>query len=206
MPAELPPTPVIAVLAALVLAFVFVAISFVIPSLRGAPWVPSPTETIRKMLVLAKLKPGERLYDLGSGDGRIVLISAREFGAISTGIEIDPFRASYSRLLIRLSRLGGRARVVRSSFYTVNLSDADVVTLYLLQETNDRLKPKLEKELKPTCRVVSRVFKFDWDLIDADLESKIYVYSPKARVDPQIAVDQQTRPTGGSTSDAARYV
>ncbi len=181
MQAELPPTPVITVVAVLVLAFVFVAVSFVIPSLRGAPWVPSPTETIRRMLVLAKVKAGERLYDLGSGDGRIVLMSAREFGAISTGIEIDPFRASYSRVLIWLSRLTRKARVIRSSFYNVDLSDADVVTMYLLQETNDKLKPKLERELKPTCRVVSRVFRFDWELLDADLESKIYVYSPKPR-------------------------
>ncbi len=184
MPAEFPSTPDITVVAVLVLAFVFVVVSFVIPSLRGAPWVPSPTETIRRMLVLAKVKAGERLYDLGSGDGRIVLMSAKEFGAISTGIEVDPFRAYYSRLIILLSRLRGRARVIRSSFYGVDLSDADVVTLYLLQETNDRLKPKLERELKPTCRVVSRVFKFDWELLDADLESKIYVYSPKRKGSP----------------------
>lgn len=142
--------------------------------------MPTSNETVRKMLLLSKVKPGEELYDLGSGDGRIVITSAREFGAKSTGVEIDPFRAAYSKLLIRLLGLSGKARIVRSSFYGVDLSKADVVTLYLLQATNDKLKPKLEEELKPTCRVVSHVFKFDWELLDSDESAKIYVYRPGA--------------------------
>ena len=172
-------SPDVTVLVVFALVFIFILLSFIIPTLSGAPWVPSPGETIRKMLLLAQVKPGEELYDLGSGDGRIVIMSAREFGARSTGVEIDPFRAYYSRLLIAILGLRGKARVIRSSFYNVNLSDADVVTLYLLQPTNDRLKPKLEEELKPTCRVVSHVFKFDWELLHADEGAKIYVYSPK---------------------------
>ncbi len=176
-------TALATVLVVLALAFVFVLVSFVMPTLRGAPWVPTPNQTIRKMLVLSKLRPGEELYDLGSGDGRVVIVAASEFGARSTGVEIDPFRAYYSRLLIWLGGLRGKARVIRSSFYTVDLSRADVVTMYLLQETNDRLKPKLESELKPTCRVVSRVFKFDWKLLDADEDGKVYVYAPGQRAE-----------------------
>ena len=160
-------------------AVVFVYISFVIPSFTGAPWVPSPNETVRKMLLLAKVKPGEEVYDLGSGDGRIVIISAKEFGAKSTGIEIDLFRAYYSKLLIRLMGLGGKARVIWSSFYGVDLSRADVVTVYLLPQTNDKLTPKLERELRPNARVVSRTFKFDWPLLDSDEDAKIYVYNPR---------------------------
>lgn len=172
-------TVILVVLLAFLAATVFVCVSFVFPSLTGAPWVPSPNETVRKMLLLAKVKPGEEVYDLGSGDGRVVITAAKEFGARSTGIEIDVFRASYSRLLIRLMGLGGKARVIWSSFYRVDLSAADVVTVYLLPQTNDKLTPKLERELRPTSRVVSHAFKFDWPLLDSDEGAKIYVYSPR---------------------------
>lgn len=131
------------------------------------------------MLQLSKVKPGEEVYDLGSGDGRIVIMSAREFGAKSTGIEIDVFRASYSKLLISLLGLRGKARVIWSSFYRVDLSSADVVTVYLLPETNDKLAPKLERELRPTSRVVSHAFRFDWQLIESDDREGIYVYNPR---------------------------
>ena len=164
---------------AFLLTLAFVSISFIIPTLKGAPWVPSSRETIRRMLELAGIKPGEEVYDLGSGDGRIVILSAREFGAKSTGIEIDPFRAFYSRLMIKRLGLNGKARVICASFFDVDLSMADVVTMYLLQETNDKLKPALEKELRPNCRVVSHVFKFDWELIASDEDKKIYVYYPR---------------------------
>ena len=170
---------ILPVLLALLVAGVFVCVSFVFPSLTGAPWVPSPNDTVRKMLLLSKVKPGEEVYDLGSGDGRIVIISAKEFGARSTGIEIDIFRAFYSKLLIRLMGLRGKARVIWPSFYGVDLSRADVVTVYLLPQTNDKLMPKLERELKPTCRVVSHAFKFSWPLLDSDEVARIYVYNPR---------------------------
>jgi hypothetical protein len=169
----------IAVLIALLAATVFVCLSFVFPSLTGAPWVPSPNDTVRKMLLLAKVKPGEEVYDLGSGDGRVVITSVKEFGARSTGIEIDVFRAFYSKVLIKLLGIGGKARVIWSSFYRVDLSKADVVTVYLLPQTNDKLMPKLERELRPTSRVVSHAFKFDWPLLDSDEGAKIYVYNPR---------------------------
>jgi hypothetical protein len=175
---------ILAVLLALLAAGVFVCLSFVLPSLTGAPWVPSSNEIVRKMLLLSKVRPGEQVYDLGSGDGRIVIISTKEFGAKSTGIEIDMFRAFYSKLLIRLLGLGGRARVIWSSFYRVDLSRADVVTVYLLPETNDKLAPKLERELRPTSRVVSHAFRFDWQLLDADEGARIYVYSPRPSASP----------------------
>jgi len=185
-----------AVLLALLAAVVFVCLSFVLPSLTGAPWVPSSDETVRKMLLLSKVKPGEEVYDLGSGDGRIVIISTKEFGARSTGIEIDVFRAFYSKLLIRLLGLGGRARVIWSSFYRVDLSRADVVTVYLLPETNDKLMPKLERELRPTSRVVSHAFKFDWPLLDSDEGARIFVYNPRPSASLQRAIPGvEGRPT-----------
>jgi hypothetical protein len=180
---------ILAVFLAILAAVVFVCLSFVLPALTGAPWVPSSNEIVRKMLVLSKVKPGEEVYDLGSGDGRIVITATKEFGARSTGIEIDFFRAFYSKLLIRLLGLGGggKARILWSSFYRVDLSRADVVTVYLLPETNDKLMPKLERELRPTSRVVSHAFRFDWPLLDSDEAARIYVYSPRPSASPQRA-------------------
>ena len=183
---------ILAVLIAILAAVVFVCLSFVLPALTGAPWVPSSNEIVRKMLLLSDVKPGEEVYDLGSGDGRIVITAAKEFGARSTGIEIDFFRAFYSKLLIRLLGLGGgggggKARVLWSSFYRVDLSRADVVTVYLLPETNDKLMPKLERELGPASRVVSHAFRFDWQLLNSDEVARIYVYSPRPSASPQRA-------------------
>jgi cyclopropane fatty-acyl-phospholipid synthase-like methyltransferase len=76
-------------------------------------------------LQLAEVKPGEKVYDLRSGDGRIVLMSARQFGARATGVEIDPFRVFVSRLMLRVIGLGDRTTIVWSNFYDVDLSDAD---------------------------------------------------------------------------------
>jgi hypothetical protein len=164
---------------ALLVVALIVALSIFLPGAIGAPWVPTSRGVVRRMLSMADVKPGEVLYDLGSGDGRIVVMAAAEFGATSVGVEIDPFRYLFSSVRIRSLGLGGRAKVEWGSFYDSDLGRADVVTLYLVQRTNDRLKPKLERELKPTCRVVSHVFKFDgWKLLQEDKEAAVYVYSP----------------------------
>lgn len=156
-----------------------VALSIFLPGAIGAPWVPTSRGVVRRMLVMADVRPEEVLYDLGSGDGRIVIAAAKEFGATSIGVEIDPFRYLFSSIRIRILGLGGRARIEWKSFYNVDLGKADVVTLYLVQGTNDKLKPKLERELRPTCRVVSHVFKFSgWKLLKADEKAAVYVYSP----------------------------
>lgn len=149
-------------------------------SVTGAPWVPTRQELVKKALEMAELKPGELLYDLGSGDGRIVITAARDFGVRAIGVEIDPFRVLYSRLKIRWLGLTGKARIIRSNFFNVELRDADAVVLYLVQETNDKLQSKLEKELtKPDCRVISIVWKFNgWQLLRADEDGMINAYRP----------------------------
>jgi SAM-dependent methyltransferase len=169
--------PLILSTVALVAALV-TTISIMLPEFTGAPWVPTSGNLVDKILTMSELKPGELLYDLGSGDGRIVIAAARDFDARSVGIEIDPFRALYSRLRISQLRLKDKARIVRGNFFNLELRDADVVVLYLLPETNTSLQRKLEKELtKPNCRVVSVVFKLEgWEVIRAEEEKMIYVY------------------------------
>lgn len=132
-------------------------ISVIGPYFTGAPWVPMPFATARRMLRLANVRPGETVYDLGSGDGRVVIVAAREFGAAAVGVEIDPLRTLISRAAIALLGLR-RARVVRASLFDVDLSEADVLTVYLLPKANLRLAPKLLSELKPGARVVALTY------------------------------------------------
>ena len=142
---------------ALLLALVLFAAN-VGPILTGAHWVPTPFRTVRRMLQLANVQPGEVVYDLGSGDGRVLIVAAREFGARAVGVEIDPLKYLWTRLMIALLHLGDRVSVRRANFFEVDLAEADVVTLYLLPKTHAKLLPKLERELRPGARVVAHEF------------------------------------------------
>ena len=125
--------------------------------------------TVRAMLTLAEVKPGDVVYDLGCGDGRVIVTAAREFGARAVGIELDPLRFLFCRARIGLMGLKGRVSVRLGDFFKQDLSGADVVTCYLLQETNKELAAKLRTELRPGTRIVSNTFTF------ADLEPEASV-------------------------------
>ncbi|ACB39797.1 class I SAM-dependent methyltransferase [Pyrobaculum neutrophilum] len=122
------------------------------------PFVATPEVVVRRMLQLARVQPGEVLYDLGSGDGRIVIIAAKEFGARAFGVEIRKDLYEQSTARIKDLGLSDRASIINGSFYEVPLADADVVTMYLLTSVNERLRPKLERELRPAARVVTHDF------------------------------------------------
>ncbi len=143
----------------------------------GAQWVPADLNRIRRMLEIAKLKHGEVLYDLGSGDGRIVIEAARSYKVKSIGVEIDPIRVLFSRLKLISHKLENIAQIRFANLFNVNLSDADVVTLYLLPKTINKLKAKLSRELKKGCRIVSLQFPINnWKPIKVDRKFGIYVY------------------------------
>ncbi|MEK7165176.1 MAG: hypothetical protein AAB874_00005, partial [Patescibacteria group bacterium] len=125
----------------------------------GAPFVPLEVEVVEEVMRLANIKQGEVFYELGSGDGRLVIAAALR-GAKSFGVEIDILRVLYSRAWIILLRLQKNTHILHKNFFNVDLKKADVVCLYLLQETNDALEKKLEKELKKGCRVISVAFNF----------------------------------------------
>lgn len=146
-------------------------------TVRGAPWSPTPMSKVRKMLELAEVGPDHRVYDLGCGDGRLIVTAARRYGARSVGIELDPLRYLWCQGLITVLGLRGRVRVVRGDFFAEDLGDADVVTCYLLQSTNEKLEEKLQRELRPGARVVSYEFTFPGlHLMREDDEAKVYVY------------------------------
>jgi hypothetical protein len=157
-----------------VIAFV---IWIVWPVLLGAPWVPTPRGKVKKMLQFAEVDERDILYDLGSGDGRIVIMAAKEFGARSIGIEVDPLRVLWSRFGIWRRRLKHNAEIVRCNLFNADLSDATVVTLYQGHNVNKRIRAKLDSSLRPGTRVVSyRFLMTGWTPSKTDEDSSIYLY------------------------------
>ncbi len=149
----------------------------------SVPFVPTPEPVARKMLELAEVKPGELVYDLGCGDGRIIILAATEFGARAIGIEIRKDLVERCREKIRQLGLEDRVRVIHGDMFKIDIGDADVVTLYLLTSVNKMLRPKLEKELKHGARVVSHDFEITgWkpvkieELHESWRSHKIYLY------------------------------
>jgi SAM-dependent methyltransferase len=133
-----------------------------IESKKIVPFVPTPQEVVDKMVELAAVKKGDVVYDLGSGDGRIVITAAKK-GARAVGFEIDPDLVKESRENIRKAGMEKLAEIRQQDILTVDLSGATVVTMYLLPDVNLRLKPNLLSQLKPGSRVVSHAFDMgDW--------------------------------------------
>ena len=120
-----------------------------------APNVGSPEQAIDRMLEVAKLKPGETLYDLGCGDGRILIAAAKRFKVKGVGIEISSHLAKVAAANVADEGLEKRVKIIHGDFMRVDLSPANVVTLYLATTANDTLRPNLERYLKPNTRVVS---------------------------------------------------
>lgn len=127
------------------------------------PYVPTRQETVEQMLTTAKVNEHDTVYDLGCGDGRIVITAAKEFGAKGVGIDINPDRISESTENAIEAEVTDRVRFIEQNLFEADISEATVVTLYLLQSVNLRLRPKLFQELKPGTRIVSHDFDMgDW--------------------------------------------
>jgi SAM-dependent methyltransferase len=127
------------------------------------PYVQTPTEVVGEMLRLARVDRNDVVYDLGSGDGRLVIAAARDFGARGVGIEIDPKLVAQSVETARRVGVSDRVSFREGDLFQLDLSDATVVTLYLSTAMNLRLRPKLLRELRPGARIVSHSFAMgDW--------------------------------------------
>lgn len=130
---------------------------------QEVPYVVTPPQVVDAMLRLAGVGRDDVVYDLGSGDGRIVIAAARDFGARGVGIEIDPRLVAQSTRSAERAGLAERVRFVQQDLFETDLRPATVVTLYLTRELNLRLRPKLLRELRPGARVVSHHFDIgDW--------------------------------------------
>jgi len=134
-----------------------------------APFVPSPVPVIQQMLKLADLKPGEVLFDLGAGDGRTVMMAAKSFGARAVGVELREDLAKKALSTIHDNGLADRVTIVNGDLFTVNLTSADVVFLYLTTSANEKIRPKLESELKKGVRIVSHDYEIvGWKPVKVD--------------------------------------
>ena len=152
--------------------------------LKRVPYVPTPQDVVEKMLELAKVTPDDVVYDLGSGDGRIVITAAQKYGAHAVGIEINPDLYRQSSARIKELGLDDRARVMCEDMFDVSLKRATVVAMYLLTSSNEKMRPKLERELHSGTRVVCHDFHIPgWDpeqVVDVtsknNIPHKIYLY------------------------------
>ena len=154
------PVPLLAlILAATVAAS---AQTSTLPKTPDVPYVPTDEKVVAEMLKVAKVKKSDVLYDLGSGDGRIVITAAKRFGTRGTGIELLPSLVQEARENARKSGVSGLTRFVEGDIFEADISDATVVTLYLLPAVNMKLRPKL-LELRPGTRIVSHNYDMgDW--------------------------------------------
>jgi SAM-dependent methyltransferase len=146
------------------------------PIFIGAIFLPTPPEVVDKMLSFAEVGEGDILYDLGSGDGRIV-IGAADRGARGVGVEADAIRVLWSRLRSRRSKAQDRIRFIWGDFFKNSVAEATIVTVYQGESINNRLREKFERELRPGSRVVSFSFKFEgWELAKKYPDADIYLY------------------------------
>jgi len=133
-------------------------------------FIPTPQDVVDKMLELAEVKKGDLVYDLGCGDGRIVIMAAKKYGCRAVGYDLDPDRVKESRENVEKNEVGHLVRIEQKDIFTLDLSEADVITLYLLPSLNVRLIPQLEK-LKPGSRIVSH--NFDMEGVEPDKVVKL---------------------------------
>jgi cyclopropane fatty-acyl-phospholipid synthase-like methyltransferase len=161
----------------LVLLLFGVVILLALPALAGQPWVPANEQRIHGALKLAALKPGEMLYDLGSGDGRVLIAAARDFGAKGVGVELSPLLCLAAWIKVRAAGASEQVGIECGSYLTCNLSSADVVYLYLTQANANGLFARLKTELKPGGRVVSVSTEIEgWQPSEMDRDNLLFLY------------------------------
>jgi protein-L-isoaspartate O-methyltransferase len=155
------------------------------PIEKLAPYYPTPQIIVEKMLQFGELKAGEKMFDLGSGDGRIPIMAAQKFKADATGVEFDDALFKQSMDKIKSLGLDSRCRIIHGDLLKQDYSSADLLTVYLLPMSNDKVTPILEKQLKKGTRIVAHDFEFSaWKAekvmdIDDDGEGRshrLYLY------------------------------
>lgn len=157
-----------------------------------APYVPTPEDVVERMLTLAKVGPRDVVYDLGCGDGRIVITAAQKFGARGVGVDIDANLINQAEAHAKAAGVDRRVKFLVQDAMTVDVSDATVVTLYLLSASNVKLRPILTRQLRRGARIVSHSFAMgDWepDVVDTFRDAggtsrTLYLWTTDGKVKP----------------------
>lgn len=150
-----------------------------LPNFYGAPWFPAERTIVRQMVDMAKIRDGDVVYDLGSGDARMLVeVNKRKKKNVKlTGIEISPFAVAVSKAFLKISGVSDKMEIRQQDLFKADLRNADVIFAFLSRKANDRLEKKLKRELKRGTRVVSHLWEFkNMKLVKADEKSKIYMY------------------------------
>jgi len=154
------------------------ALWMVVPAFYGPPSVPTRMNRIRKALQMANLQPGEIIYDLGAGDGRVLMMAAGEFQAHPVGVEIGPVQCIFIQLRALISGQGHKVRVKWGNYFKVDLRDADVVFIYATSKETQRLAGHLKMQMKPGSRLVSVSADFpEWEPVNIDSIELIFLYT-----------------------------
>jgi SAM-dependent methyltransferase len=170
---------------------------------KEVPYVPTPPLVVDAMLDTAGVHEGDVLYDLGCGDGRIVIAAAKRFGVRGVGIDIDPARIEEANANAKAAGVTKLVEFREQNLFDVDLSEATVVTLYLLPEVNRKLRPKLLRELHPGTRVVSHAFDMDDWMPDQELEvagSTLYLW----RIDAEDKAGAEVKGGAGGKAGGVR--
>ena len=160
-----------------IILFLLGLLWMLVPALYGLPSRPTGLNRIRQALKLVNLKSDEVLYDLGSGDGRVLIIAAREFGAQAVGIEIGPVQRAFSWVKVQRSGIRHKVRIEAGNFYKTNLHEADVVFVYATSREVVKLAPHLEQQMRRGSRLVSISADFpEWEPSTFDERQLIFIY------------------------------
>ena len=153
------------------------------PDSPWSPWWRTDKTRAHRICKFAKVSKDDIIFDLGSGDGTLLITAAREFGASAVGVEIDPLRAWIARLSIFMYGQSKKVKILRQNFFDADVSSATIIFMYLVPKALARLKPKLLKDLKPGTRIVTFVYKIDLPIIHEDLKNEFYLYEiPKKSI------------------------
>ena len=155
------------------------AVLFTVPNFFSAPWVPTNKKVGRKLLKLAKIKPGETIIDFGSGDAALLILAAKEFKAKGIGIEHNFVMCLVARIRLRLSGLSDQVKIIRGDFTKVDLPQADVIVSYLFPQVQAKLEPFLIQSYPSGTRLVCHAFRYPNLKLIQEIEDKkdfLYLY------------------------------
>ena len=171
---------ILALGAALLLAVIVIA-----PALFGSPWHPISRKDLKRALDFSGAQTGERIVDLGSGDGRVLIAAAKDYGLVATGIEIDPVKVWLANLRVRLAGVQDKVKIVRANIFDYDYQEADILFIYLTHQAIDKLFPKILEHLKPNAKILCYRFCIQGmtpDKVSADKTLFLYTLNKGTRV------------------------
>jgi len=166
-------------------AALLLAVMVIVPALFGAPWHPISRRDLKRALDFCDAKAGERLVDLGSGDGRVLIAAAKEYDLIGTGIEIDPIKVWLANLRVRWAGVQDKVKIVQANIFDTDYGEADILFIYLTHQALDRLFPKILEQLKPNVKILCYRFCIQGmtpDKVNADKTLFLYTLNKGTRV------------------------